>query len=414
VRVEGIITDADGIPPAAAFIVALSLEDYSTSDYTTSDETGYYQLEVPGNNDSILLVIPISGQVVEGYNLHGYRVELDRLEAGSGEIVRDFTLIPCHDFILEAYDADGELMLNDKWPGLRFVEDMAGNAINEFFIGINKGEDTPEVPGTCVALGKLRRFFIQLELPDFGNVMLAADNSGAGYIAEETGGTVLNLSYELARTQINRLRDNLNAYQTDGYDVPPAVAGNLAEDESLLAQAAAQNGAARAALSDKAASVALWALESLELARAEQDIPRYRQGNLAVTVLDESGDPLPGAAVVYTQTSNDFLFGIFDTLENAGIEGYELMQQAGINYLTTGSYWSETEPEQDEIAWEYIDHAVGVMDLAQMGATLKSHALMAFWDFGTPEYLKAMSFAGLLNTLKRCPLMNLIRKFMNT
>jgi GH35 family endo-1,4-beta-xylanase len=188
------------------------------------------------------------------------------------------------------------------------------------------------------------------------------------------------------------LRDNLGAYQAAGYKIPSAINGELVEAEALLSQADSQTGAKQAALSDQAVSKALWALENLELAHARQDIPRYRTSGLTVTVLDAAGAPLPGATIAYTQTTHDFLFGIFDTLENAGIEGYELMQQAGINYLTTGFYWGETEPEQDQIPWDYIDHQIGVLDLAEMGFSLKSHALLALWEFATPNYLKDMSF----------------------
>jgi GH35 family endo-1,4-beta-xylanase len=392
VRVEGIITDADGVPPALGFIALLSLEDYTLSASTTTDADGHYQLEAPGGQDYLLFAIPLSGETAEGYNLHGHATQLARIPAGSGDVTRDCTLIPCHDFILESYDADGVLMLNDDWIGLRFLDDTAGSATDDLFIGIDKGEGTASVPSVCIPLKQTRRFFVQRTLPDFGSVVLMSDNDGVGYAAGAQGGTVLNLSHELARTQINRLRDNLAAYQTAGYDMLPAIAADLAEAELLLAQAASQTGAAQAVLSDQAASAALWALESLELSRAEQDIPRYRQGNLAVTVLDESGDPLPGAAVAYIQTSHDFLFGICDNLANVGVEGYELMQQAGINYLTTDFCWNETEPERDEIPWDYIDHQIGVLDLAEMGFTLEGHGLLAFWDFGTPEYLREMSF----------------------
>jgi GH35 family endo-1,4-beta-xylanase len=244
----------------------------------------------------------------------------------------------------------------------------------------------------CIPLNQTRRFFVQRTIPNFGSIVLTTDNVGEGYTASAQGGTVLNLSHELARTQINRLRDNLDAYQAAGYKIPPAIDGELVKAESLLSQAGSQTGAQQAALSDQATSKALWALENMELVCAEQDIPRYRTGGLTVTVLDAAGTPLSDATVSYTQTTHDFLFGIFDTLENTGIEGYELMRQAGINYLTTGFYLSETEPEQDQISWDYIDHQIGVLDLAEMGFTLKAHALLALWDFATPDYLKGMSF----------------------
>ena len=391
--VSGVVSDADGIPPAATVIILLSTEDYNTVvDPVFTSETGQYQLEAPGGQNYLQIVVPLSSETAEGYNLHGYTSQLALISTGSGDVIRNFTLIPCHDFILESFDTKGALILNDDWIGLRFVDDAAGNATEDLFIGNDKGEGTPSVPGVCIPLNQTRRFFVQRTIPNFGSIVLTADNDGEGYTASTQGGTVLNLSHELARTQINRLRVNLSAHKEAGYKIPPAIDGELVKAESLLSQAGSQTGAQQAALSDQATSKALWALENLELACAEQDIPRYRTGGLTVTVLDAAGDPLPGATITYTQTTHDFLFGIFDTLENTGIEGYELMQQAGINYLTSGFYLSETEPEQDQISWDYIDHQIGVLDLAEMGFKLKAHALLALWDFATPDYLKGMSF----------------------
>jgi len=393
ITVSGTIADGDGVPPAAAFCLLLSPEDYGlVAGPAPADAAGHYSLQAQGGHDYILLVIPLSGQTEQGYNLHGQAIQLARLEVGNGDVVRDFTLVPGHDFILEGYRPDGSLVSQDGLVGLHFAADMAGNATDDVFFGIDKGEGTLSVPSVCVPLGQTRRFFVQWTVPDFGNVVLAIDNGGIGYAADEPGGTVLNLNYELTRTQIERLRTNLRDYRAAGYDVPPAIPADLVQAEALLAQAAAQAGAEQAALADRATSTALWALEALELARARQDIARHRRGSLAVTVLDASGEPLPGATVAYTQTSRDFLFGIFDTLGNAGIEGYERMQQAGINYLTAGFYWIETEPEQDHILWEKIDHEIGVLDLADMGFGLKAHALLALWDFATPDYFRSMSF----------------------
>ena len=392
--VSGTITDADGIPPNAALVALLSTDNYSiVSGSTTIDKTGHYNLpEAPGGHDYILIVIPSSGQTNEGYGLHGYTPELVRLEETGGNVFHDLILIPCHDFIFEIYRSDGSLILNDDWVGVHFAGDMTGNAVKDIFVGIDKGDESTSVPNTCVPVGLTRCFFFQSEIPDFGNVVLCADNESKGYTANEPGGTVLNLNYELARTQVNRLRSNLHTYHTAGYDIPTAIITELAAAETLLNDAAALMGADRAAASDRATGTVLWALENLELARAEKDIPRYRKGNLAVTVLDSHGNLLPDAFVKYKQISHDFLFGIFDTLENAGCEGYELMQKAGINYITTGFYWNETEPEQNKIPWDKIAHKIGVLDLARMDFTLKGHALLALWDFATPNYLKDISF----------------------
>ncbi len=392
--VSGTIAGADGGHPPAAFVALLSADVYSSiSSSMVVDETGRYQLsDAPGGRDYILVVVPMSGQTEAGYGLHGYAPQLARLKDAAGDVSHDVTLTACRDFIFEGYRADGSLLLEGDWVGLRFAEDMAGDAVEELFFGTDKGDESTAVPSVCVPVGQGRRFFFQTTIPNFGSVVLAADNEGRGYAAGEPGGSVLNLNYELARTQVSRLRARLTNYQGAGYDTPPDISAELAAAEAYLDEAAALTGAGQAAASDRATSTALWALENLELARAEQDIPRYRMGDLVITVLDVAGNPLPDAAITYAQTSHDFLFGVFDTLGNAGSAGYDLMQAAGVNYLTTGFYWNETEPDEDKVNWDTIDHEIGVLDLAEMGTTLKAHALLALWDFATPDYIKEMSF----------------------
>jgi hypothetical protein len=388
------VTDTEGTPLTLVFMLLLSPEDYSPIvDPVQTDQYGHYQIQAPAGQDLILLALPFSGQTADGYQLRGYVVQSAWLAAGFQNILRDFSLSPCHDLILEGYWPNGSLVFEDELAGRRFTEDMAGNA-TEYFLGIAK-EGEPAVPATCIPLDEPRRLFIQWTVPEFGSVVLAADNGGAGYSASEQGGTVLNLNYELARSQVDRLQTNVERYQADGYAIPPDILTDLGEAEALLAQASSLVGAEQAALSDQIMGLALWALEDLEQARAKQDIPRYRMGSCTLLVVDSQGDPLSGATISYQQTSHDFLFGAFDTLAHAGVEAYELMQAAGINYLTSGFYWAETEPAQDLIQWEHIDHEIGVPDLSQMGFVLKAHALMAFWNFATPGYLLEMSFGEL-------------------
>ncbi len=390
---RGAILTEEGSPPEAAYVALLSVEDFEpAAEPAMADEAGRYEIEAPGGGDYLLVVVPLSGQREAGYGLHGHTPQMAWLKAAKGELRRDFTLVPCHDFILEGYRPDGTLVLNDGWVGVRFAEDMQGAATMDIFFGADKGEGTPSVPSVCVPLRQKRRFFLQWQVPGFGNVVLAADNAGSGYAAGDVGGTVLNLNLELARSQVARLRRNLERYRDAGYDIPTSSLAELAQAEALLEQAAGKGGAAGAALADQATAAALWALETLEGVRAGQDIPRYRMGELIVTVLDAAGDPVPGATVSYQQTSHDFLFGIFDTLQGAGMQGFDRMREAGINYLTMGFYWNETEPQQDRIDWDRIDHAIGVADLAEKGFRLKAHALLALWDFATPSYLKDMPF----------------------
>jgi endo-1,4-beta-xylanase len=393
--IQGTVSSTDGSLPAHTFVVLFTADDYKliTKAPLAVGQNGAFSIpDVPADKDHVLLTVPISGENISGYNLHGYTPRMELFHPTGETLTHEVSITPCHDYIFEIYQPDGSLIDNDNWIGTRFAVNMDNNATLDFFSGIDKGENTLSVPNVCLPIGETRRFFFQVTLPDFGKVVLAADNAGAGYIATAPGGTVLNLNYEIARSQVQRLADNLSEYRAAGYNVPASFNDKLTEVEKQLAQTKDLIGAEQAAAANSAAGTALWALEELELARAEQDIPRYRMGDLQITVLDASGAPIPNATVSYQQTSHDFLFGIFDTVKNVGTESYRLMQDAGINYVTTGFYWNEVEPKQNKIAWEKIDHDIGVLDLHEMGFTLKSHALLALWDFGLPEYVLEMPF----------------------
>lgn len=392
VSVQGHVIDSNATPLENVLVVLIANDTQEPAvEPQQTGADGLYQFTVPGGADYLLATIPLSGQTHAGYDLHGHTSEIVFLTDIGEDVVHNFTAEPCHDFILQSYSADGFLVSNDDWIGTHFAEDTTGNATAEHFFSVAKAGE-PELPSICIPLLQTRRFFLQWTIPGFGNVILPADNAGTGYSATETGATILNLNYELARTQVLRLQINIDDYQQAGYQIPPHIPEQLLETELQLVQAGMLQDSEQAAIADQASGIALWALEDLEMARAQQDIPRYRMGDLTITVLDPKGNPLPDATIDYNQTSHNFLFGVFDTFANAGTEGYELMHAAGINYITTGLYWSETEPEQDQIPWETIDHNIGVLDLSKMDFTVKAHALLALWDFATPDYLLALEF----------------------
>lgn len=398
--ISGTITGQGGKPLPSVAVLPLSPEDYSLlADPVQTDDAGHYQLELPDGRDFHLFAFPLSGGTIEDYNLRGYTVGLARVKAGSGQVKQDFTLSPCHDFILEGYDAEGQLVPEEDWFGPHFVTDMTGEATYDLFTGIDKGEDAPSILSVCVPMGQTRRFFALWTVPNFGpggsRVILEVDNGGVGFTAHDTGGTVLNFNYEIARTQVDRLRANLSAYETNGYDVPAVVKSDLATAESMLVQAAAKTGsesdagAAKAAPADQAAATALWALEKLELARAEQDIPRYRMGNLTVTVLDADGNPVPHTTVAYTQTSRDFLFGTIEGLGNK--KNLEKMQQVGVNHISVGLFWDAPSPDVTETGQNTTLGEHVFSEVADLGLSIKGIPLIL--DIGTvAEFIEIPSF----------------------
>jgi GH35 family endo-1,4-beta-xylanase len=398
VTVTGTVADVEGQPPAAAVIAAVEPISYTLVVLTLADATGHYTLTVLAEATYWLIAFPFSGTQVNGYGLHGMFPRGDRITVESTPLQHNFILDPCYELILEGYDADGSLVPNTDLSRSRFTAGLTDSVARGVFSEVQR-ESEPAIPSVCLPPGEPRRVFLQWTVPGFGRVMLGADNGGTGFQGPAGEGTVLNLNYELARTQVGRLRSNYNRYVDAGYTISPTFAARLAQAEAELDEAATRSGAGRAAWADRALSTSLWALEDLELARARQDIARYRQGDLTITVVDAAGRPVPGATVAYTQTTHDFLFGVFDPMVSAGEEAYRLMRAAGVNYVTSGFYWIDIEPEEGQIRWNYIDHDVGVLDLTTMGFRQKAHPLIWLMDLAMPDYLKAKSFPELNATV---------------
>jgi len=394
VTITGTVMDSGGGPPAGALIIALEPASYTIVTYTVTYATDHYALVVPANASYILVGIPSNGTELDGYELHGLTPRGGPITVQTDPVRYDFTFEPCHELILEGYDANGALVPSADTEGFRFTAALTDSVARGVFTEVHKGSG-PTIPAACIPPNVPRRLFVLWTVPGFGRVVVWADNGGAGFQGAGGTGTVLNLNYELARTQVSRLQANYTQYVDAGYVISPNIGISLTLAETDLATAASYTGTERASWADQALSTTLWALEEMELARARQDITRYRRGDLTVFVRDAGGNPLPGATVAYTQTDHDFLFGVFGQLQSAGTSGYQLMKQAGINYVTSGFYWSDIEPNEGQILWNHIDHEVGVTDLAAMGFRQKAHPLIWLSDLVMPDYLKAKSFAAL-------------------
>jgi endo-1,4-beta-xylanase len=386
--IQGRVTSAtDGAPLQAEVLLFQESDPPQPPLIVATDEDGRYSIRDRSTGNFTLVAIPRSEEIIDGYRLHGHMPQHVRFTlALDQKVIKDFHVIPSHDYILEAYRPDGTLINHQDWFLRGFAVDETGNATIESSIPITgKGQDA--LPCVHVPLGQRRTFYQRWTVPGFGYVVLPIDNSGRGFRADSTGGTVLNFNLELARTQIHRLKVNLQEYEGDGYSVPNDIRIQASRTGEHLDRAERASGAEMAALADEATRIALYALESLELARAEQDIERYRKGELALTILDDDGRPISDAPVEIRQISHDFLFGIAGSLHLAPPGGYELMREAGVNFATLMFYWDWTEHEQDMIVWDWIDHGIGVLDLHEMGFELKPHALQSLWPWGNPQYL---------------------------
>ena len=101
------------------------------------------------------------------------------------------------------------------------------------------------------------------------------------------------------------------------------------------------------------------------VAKAKEDIEKYRKGDVTLTVVDAQGQPRSGLTVDYTQTKHSFLFGFFNPEYDA--DAAFLMKEAGLNYITVNVHWRHLEPEPGKYRFDEIDKCFEVQHLPELG-----------------------------------------------
>ena len=89
--------------------------------------------------------------------------------------------------------------------------------------------------------------------------------------------------------------------------------------------------------------------------RIEQGIEKNRKGDAVIKVLDEKGNPLPGATISVKLQKHDFLFGcnafVLGQLKTPEMNSlYEERFTKIFNFATVPFYWGDNEPEQGKTA----------------------------------------------------------------
>ncbi len=88
-----------------------------------------------------------------------------------------------------------------------------------------------------------------------------------------------------------------------------------------------------------------------------ENIERYRKGDMTLTLADKNGTPLIGASVSLTQKSHEFRFGanlfMLDELETEEKNNaYKKYFSELFNMATLPFYWRDTEPEKGKTRYE--------------------------------------------------------------
>ena len=121
---------------------------------------------------------------------------------------------------------------------------------------------------------------------------------------------------------------------------------------------------------------------------ADARIEKHRKADVVVSVVDASGDPVPGAKVAVRQTRHAFLFGsnIFTwgrCKSEQAEAAYRKYFSELLNFATLGFYWASYEPQQGQPAHEKTEEVARWCQ--EQGILTKGHPLA--WNYADPRWL---------------------------
>jgi hypothetical protein len=408
VTIHGDILNDTGVPIPLAYVVVANASDFGFVNYTITF-TGSYQLDVPNSTQYYLLVYPFNGKNLRGYSLHGYFPVARTIQVENTSLEENFTLEPAYEVLFEVYDPDGDLIDEQNFTTIHWSTRMhpnhaQGEPLYEDRVAkavwTGCGNSTGfGMPCVLVTPDEYRNFWIQFEAKGFGKVNLMVDNATEGYGGPGGEAEIVPLNFDLARSQVQRTSTKFTEYRNKGYVFSDSTTNAIQSANTHLENAVSQSGMQRVTSANKCINASLWGLEGMEMDRAAQDIEENRKGNLIVSVQDSRGYPVEGANITLNQTSHDFLFGVFDQVNEVGKETYQQLRDIGVNYATAGFYWTITEPTEGNFDYDAIDNIVGVPDLVDMGFKVKAHAMIYLNPLVVPDWVKGKSFSELNTTV---------------
>jgi len=392
-KLSGRVTDVNGLPVSNCYIDATD-GNYASLGNAYTDEKGYYEMSVPKQ---------------ETYHLWAGKTDQDTFlyipqsrATTSGQT--DFKLVPGANIIINAYDEQGKILRNQSFRQLTgskvFATDRDNLAGMSYFGAVHDDKSNWDwnqaIPAFVILPQTAYKIHVNWEVPEFGKVMIAADNEGKGYRANKQGERIsLNLNYEMAKSSLAMLKKE--ADDTVAEDVA-ASEKHLRTAESYLNQNPPDMKNAVGEL-NQSLKYSLLAREQLTLAGAKTDIEKYRKGDVQLQVVDAQDKALSGYTVEYSQISHDFLFGA-NPLGSSG--SYDsriaaIMKDAGVNHSYIAARRGLIEPQPGKFNWDNIDNYQKVEE--QLGRGFKLMGAFSLWfspmsDF-SPAYLKNMSFEEL-------------------
>jgi len=413
IKLFGYITE-DADAPVRNSCVTVNYSDQSGASFknTHTDENGYYELTVPYHSSFEFFV---EGRECSDPYLFNYIPKKKTVFVDKpADVQVDFRLKPGANIIIHAYDSNGNLLRNKDFEEVTLGEVFATNPDDlphyavyypiqdSYSISIgSKGNIDLAIPAFIVLPQTPYKIHILWEVPEFGKVILSADNEGEGYSLESKGEElILNFNYEVAKSRVAMLQRDHDLLKSQDYNISSSVVDglNLGKEHLEIAEQYLvedsdpdmKNVVEELNLSLKHS---LLALEQLYLNRAETDIEKYRKGAAKIKVVGEAGEPVGDCSISFKQTSHDFLFA--SRLVNRRY--VELLKLAGINCTNSDSFYGKVEPELGRFEWGSWDNDVkdkldDCFKLIGNLGWLFFHGWGNTRDLACPRYLDDMSF----------------------
>jgi hypothetical protein len=400
VTISGHVSDENGNP----LVTNVAFDAFGLGDqgFVTTDSSGYYEKTLPDALQYILSVNPGPAVQVGRYSFPSGILSQRKLVVRNGpEAQVDFTIGSGGTLWLQTYDKSG----NEMTPG-----DFVNSAmIGAYPLGAYPEGETYQnayqgysvfwgwVQGTnqnvaCLLLppDKPADLWAVWRIPEIGTTFLHADNNRQGFSVEKGVVTPINLVYEFARTEY---RDTLKKYQdlqSAGYTFTGNIQGWFDAAAKSLAQAESlHKGGSESASAVQAYQVltkVIQAREQFTLEQAQQDIDKYRQGTVTLTITDDQGNPIPDARVEYQQVSHDFAFSIAWPSEAQ----YPALRVAGFEYASFESWWGEIETGDG--VYKFPDSEVAQLQKAGFGIVLHAGVwTTSAYRPATPQFLDSAS-----------------------
>jgi GH35 family endo-1,4-beta-xylanase len=156
------------------------------------------------------------------------------------------------------------------------------------------------------------------------------------------------------------------------------------------------------------------AIEKELMSRAEENIEKFRKGDVQIRFMDEvTGNSIQNARVEIRQETHDFLFGciVFDLIRNENPYREDLFKERFrriFNLAVFPFYWPGYEPVQGMPRWESMLPAIEWCQAN--GITTKGHPLVWACSSGTPQWLRNYSTSET-EELLRARVLNIVSAF---